>query len=215
MRRINPQWVFLIILTLWIPVLCFADESESTSIDEELIAEKIENLERLRHISEVAQERRLEQEEMQIAKDSESSTLETVAMNIYGWGFIIFGTALAIYGIVGTAVALWKSCKFNYHLYIEYGEFAYGKATNLDEEHMRDEIAKKIKYETKDTDDYSWFRAVGFSLLGLLILTLCAILWPIALFVFGPELLTSAVAYRKRKKMIFEKKLKGENVGTV
>ena len=214
MRRVNPQWVFLIILTLWIPVLCFADESESMPLAENIIAEKIENMNRMQGIREITQARMHERNQIEAAQ-AEVDAEPWLPFVIYKWGLLIAGILGAVFAVGGTVVMIWKSMRFNYYLYVEYGEFAYAKTDSSSESNRREEVAKKYNFDFKDVDDYAWFVALGYSALACVVLTIMVFLWPIALIVLGPELFTMAIAYRKRKKMVFEKKLKGEDVGTV
>ena len=110
MKRINAQWVFLIILALWIPVLCFADDTAQ---------DKVAHLQHMEQLKAGVYEQKQVQEKI----DSNP----TIPMKIYSVGLIIFaglGAAL-ILGI--TVSVLWESIKFNYYLYVTNGTFCFLK----------------------------------------------------------------------------------------
>ena len=92
MKRINAQWVFLIILALWIPTLCVADD---------VVLDKVAKLQQMEELKTIVHEQKQAQEKLY----SEPHTLT----KIYGIGLVIFG-ALGGTLAIGIAVsAFWES----------------------------------------------------------------------------------------------------------
>ena len=187
MKRINAQWVFLIILMLWIPALCFGYEVDGVDYPGPPIPETVE-------------------------------AEHGLMFYIWGWGVIACWVAGGAIAFILSAVGLIQSLRFNYHLYVTHGQFAFwtvdegGKTWN-----QRKEVAEKLKFLTRggktelaDTDlmFLAWWPV---SLVCLTVWTAFAIsgfLWPIVLFAGLPFFTIRLIAYRKRKKVVFVDKLK-------
>ena len=186
MERINAQWVFLIILMLWIPALCFGYKVDGVDYPGPPIPETVE-------------------------------AEHGLMFYIWGWGVIACWVVCGIIAFVVTVIGLTQSLRFNYHLYITHGQFAFwsvdegGKTWN-----QRKEVAEKLKFLTKNseptTDTDLLFLA--WWPLNLLVLAVWAafaiggLIWPIVLFAGLPFFSIRLIAYRKRKKVVFIDKLK-------
>jgi len=206
----------IIILTLLIPMMCFANESELTSLEEEVlpngeavseIPEKLEQLRRTQAAVETAA--------VQIGEVIEESESYWIS-KAWAWGAIGFSALAAFTSIILFFGMGWRCIRFNYHYYIEYGDYRLGWTLNTGERTKIRSILDKLGYESTtdnsniDYMDTSWFGFLSMWLLGTAVMFLGALAWPFTLIVFGPNILTELIAIRPRKKKIFEKKLKGE-----
>jgi len=136
---------------------------------------------------------------------------------IYAW------TALACFVVGGiissilTIGGIWNSLKFNYHLYVTHGIFAFwtvdegSKAWN-----QRQEIAKKLKVITEEStisDDteitfLAWWPVLIIIVVVWFVAVIGSALWPVVLFLGLPFFLIRTIALRARKKQVFVDKLK-------
>lgn len=203
----------LIILALLVPMLSFANESEPMSVEEEVlsqgessseITEKLEQLQRVQAAVETVQANK--------AEESEPHWIGKV----WVWGAIVFSALATTMSFVLLFGMGWRCIRFNYHYYVEYGDYRLGWALDSGERTKIHFILNKLGYKSTTDDistdymDTSWFGFLAMWLLGTAVMALGALLWPITLIVFGPNILTELVAHIPRKKKIFEKKLKGE-----
>lgn len=191
MKRINAQWIFLIILALWIPALCFADETveeEQTVVEETIVVS----------------------DTFGPPYEPEDSSL---AFTIWAWGVMVVGVLASIFGIISALLILFYSFKLNYHLYIEHGEFAFWFADESSESKLRRRNVIKDHFkkgsDPDDADMLGWWCCWLFMLLGSAIIAVGALLWPILIVGTAPFFLVRAVAFNKRRKKIFQDKLKG------
>ena len=202
----------LIILAL-LPILSFANETESATLEEELLIEQqLEAQEKADHVRRMAELSAMVKETEQVKEDVEDSEPWLITQ-IYLWGVMILGTGAIAFSIALMAASLWKSIKFNYYMFIEYGEFAWVKADSTARENARATVAEKYKdkgFEVKDIDHYTWFNALGMSLAATAIMFAMAIAWPVTIIAVGPQGLLTLIGWRKRKRVIFQKNLKGE-----
>lgn len=199
MKRINAQWVFLIILALWIPVLCFADET-------------------------VGPEQETVVEETIVVSDNFGPPYEpeesSLIFTIWAWGVVGVGVVGGIFGICSAAMLLFYSFKLNYHLYIEHGEFAFwfSSSETQDIKERRRNIIKthfKNYSDPEDADMLGWWCCWLFMALGTILIAGGAILWPILLVGFAPFFIVRAVAFNKRRKKVFQDKLKGNETNGI
>lgn len=201
----------LIIIALWIPLLCFANETDVVTEQQLVIQETIDNLQRMKTLRE-STSARLEEP---VEEDSGPWLITTIYLN----GVLYVGVVAVFLIAVFTAVSIIKSVVFNYYLFIEHGEYAFMKedVEDYNRDYLeRDVISKSRMLNIKEVKDYPWFSALMVSGQGIFVVTLFVLLWPIAIFLFGPNALVWLVTLRKRKKKVFEKKLKGEmSNGTV
>lgn len=203
-ERIYLVTVLLVILFLWIPNISFADEQTDLEIR---VAEKVEQLQNIQRINTT-----LEQAAATVAAEESEPWLVT---KIYAWGVFVFGIVAILFCIVAFVSTIHTSIRFNYHLYVEYGEFAWTKADTGAREDIRTEIAEKLKLPKNDITDYAWFPSLWMPALATVIVMIGVIAWPAVAVTAGPQGLIALLAWRKRKKRVFEKKLKGETVGPV
>ncbi len=118
--------------------------------------------------------------------------------------------------VIGTYIVLrhliWNSLRFNYRHYLECGEFVLCWGDDGNQEKKKDlrlKIAKEIKCEE---DFVSWFAALLMTAVVLVIHALIALAWPITIILVMPLALVRLIGYRKRKKISFTQKLKGEHL---
>ena len=208
MKRINAQWVFLIILALWIPVLCFADEtieSEQETVIEETI----------------------------VVSDVYGPPYEpketSLIFEIWAWGVIGVASGGGLWMLFLIGIMMWCSIKLNYHLYVTHGQFAFWFSKSDTDEltqfrNNRREVyrnyCKKKKIDTDesnidDSDMLGWWCCWLFLVIGIVGVGVVAILWPVAVILLGPFLLVRYVAIRKRKKQVFQDKLKGNETNGI
>ena len=119
---------------------------------------------------------------------------------------------MAIGGMIALRHLIWNSLRFNYLHYLEYGEFVIcwgDEDGNVTKKENRKEIAKQIKC---DADFVAWFAALCMTAVCMAIHALIALLWPITVIIVMPMMAVRAIGYRKRKKISFTQKLKGEHL---
>jgi len=203
----------LIILSLLIPMLCFATESESMSLEEETLLEseastKLSELHRVQDAVEAARE----------ATKTEVENEQNILVVIWQTGVFIFGAIAAAFILITGITSFAESIRFNYHLYIRHGKFCF-LATEEDSDDRRDreEVAKNVKgFEIKQVQTYGWFTNLGMVAAAAMIFGCGVIIWPITVLALGPTAIINLVGMRKRKKRIFEDKLKGNRTnGTI
>ena len=198
----------LLILALC-PVLTFANETEFETLEEELAFEQqIEAQEKANHVRRMTELSAMIQEKEQAQEEIESEPW--LIEKIYMWGLLVLGIPAILFCIAMTVESMWKSIRLNYHMFVEYGEFVFAKADSIERENARIEVAKKMKnFDVKDVNNYTWFTVLGMSFLASLVVMAGVVIWPISVIAFGPQALTGLLAWRKRKKKVFEKNLKG------
>ena len=124
----------------------------------------------------------------------------------------IFPFMMVIGGYIVLRHLMWNSLRFQYLHYLEYGQFVLlwgdddGDATKREN---RKEIAKQLKC---DADFVPWFAALLMSMLCMAVHALIAVFWPITIILVLPLMAVRAIGYRKRKKISFTQKLKGEHL---
>lgn len=201
----------LIILSLLVPMLCFADEVEPMSLEDE-VAMKIAQMHRVQNAVETAR-----------AGVEASAQVEEVVETEFSMAERIWAVGALIFLVLGAAISIgifvmmgWRCIRFNYHYYIEYGDYRLGWELESGERTKIQFILNKLGCESTTDDtgtdymDTSWFGFLAMWFVATLVIIIGAILWPLTVIVLGPNLLTELVANGPRKKKIFEKKLKGE-----
>ena len=216
MKRINAQWTFLIILALWIPVLCFADESDPQLID------TIE--------MEQGEYRIWETDPNFVGPPAPDPASEEVSWNelptwkkIYYAGIMFIFLAGGFSLLFSVLTMMWYSLKINYYLYINHGEFAFWfSGSDYEVQERRREIYQeycKSRFnnvnDPSDADMLGWWCAWLLLILGTIILVIVSLLWPLAVIGFAPAIFVRAIAYKKRKKQVFQDKLKGNETNGV
>ena len=137
-----------------------------------------------------------------------------LTFTIWAWGVVAFGILGSIFGILSALMMLCYSFKLNYHLYIEHGEFAFWFAGDAGAD-IRDRRRNIIKTHFKkgsdpdDADMLGWWCCWLIIVLGTVVIAGGALLWPILLVGFAPFFMVRAVAFNKRRKKVFQDKLKG------
>ena len=196
MRKINAQWVFLIILALWIPVLCFANESEAQSI-----AEETEIVDAVDYEF--------------VCPPAPENVGHGLMFNIWAGGVLLVWVFGGLFSSAITIVAIWHSLRFNYQLYITHGQFAFWTVSESTKDwDRRYEIAKELKYLSKNSSDdvdmtfLAWWPAIIVLLICWAAVAIGGFLWP-AVFIAGfPFFVIRTIARKKRKKVVFIDKLK-------
>ena len=125
----------------------------------------------------------------------------------------LFPFVMAVGAYIVLRHLIWNSLRFNYHHYLECGEFvlAWGDDNNnIEKAERRKKIAKQLKIA--DADFTSWFAALCMTVVVLILHALIALLWPITIILVFPLALVRAIGYRKRRKIAFTQKLKGEHL---
>ena len=192
--------ILYLVLLLCISNITFADEQAEMELR---VAEKVEQVQAMQRFDNLVRER------MALAEKEESEPW--LISKIYAWGVIVFGSAAIVFCVGAIIVTLWASIKFNYHLFVEFGEFAWIKADTTTRENMRYQIADTVKgLDTKNISEYAWFPALGMSFLASAVVLIGVAIWPVVAVIVGPQGVINLIAFRKRKKRIFQKKLKGE-----
>lgn len=139
---------------------------------------------------------------------------ETGFSFFYWYGEILFWFLPAVM-IVGGYIVLrhliWGSLLFNYHYYLEYGSFVllWGDGDDIKYKERRLKLATELKIEA---DFASWFAALAMSGFILIMCLLTGYLWPITVIFVVPLALVRLIGYRKRKRINFTQKLKGEHL---
>jgi len=119
---------------------------------------------------------------------------------------------LVIGGYIVLRHLIWGSLKFNYHHYLQYGEFVLCWGDD-DNDHEKKERRLKIAKEHKcEADFVSWFAALLMSAVVLFLFAIIAISWPVTVILVLPLMVVRGIGYRKRKKIEFTQKLKGEHL---
>ena len=199
MKRINAQWVFLIILALWIPVLCFADET-------------------------VGPEQETVIEETVVVSDNFGPPYEPeespLTFTIWAWGVVGVAVVGSVFGILSALMMLFYSFKLNYYLYIEHGEFAFWFSSNDSQdrkERRRNIVTAHFKKgsDPDDADMLGWWCCWIFMALGTIFIAAGAVLWPILLVGFAPFFIVRTIAFNKRRKKVFQDKLKGNETNGI
>lgn len=138
-----------------------------------------------------------------------------------GWTFMgiyldVLSYSLPLFMLIATYICLrhliYESLRFNYRHYLKYGEFVllWGERDDPDRTTHRKEIAKEMKV-TED-DFLPWFSSLAMSVIVFLFLLAVVFLWPITFIIIVPLLIVRGFAYRKRQKISFTQKLKGEHL---
>lgn len=130
---------------------------------------------------------------------------------VLGW---ILPTMMIIGGYIVLRHIIWDSLRFNYYHYLKYGEFVLFWGDNDGDPELREQrkgIAKKLKI---DAYFVSWFAALSRSVVVFIGFVLTACLWPITFILVMPLGIVRLIGYRKRKKVVFTQKLKGEHLET-
>lgn len=119
---------------------------------------------------------------------------------------------MLIAGYIVLRHLIWGSLKFNYHHYLQHGEFVLLWGDDGDDhtkKQIRIDLAKELKIEA---DFASWFAALAMSLFLLIMWAATAYLWPITCILVIPLMIVRLIGYRKRQKIEFTQKLKGEHL---
>jgi hypothetical protein len=125
----------------------------------------------------------------------------------------VFPFMMIIAAYISLRHLIWNSLRFNYLHYIAHGEFvlAWGDdGGNVTKKERREKIAKDIKMH--EDDFASWFAALCMSLVAIVVCGLIALAWPITIILVFPLMAVRAIGYRKRRKVAFTQKLKGEHL---
>jgi hypothetical protein len=206
------KYALLVLLSL--PLLSFATETEVEVLEAELALEQsLRAQEKAEHLALMQRIVETVQDELQVEEEPEPepNLIWEAIKHIYVWGMFISGIIAVMLGIVLTSFMLLRSLIFNYNLYVQHGLFAFVNDKDYDVDELRKDAKSLSKYTTKaDIDELPWWNAIGFSLIGCIIFVAAAVAWPAVLVAFGPQLIINVVALRKRKKVVFQKKLKGE-----
>lgn len=120
---------------------------------------------------------------------------------------------MIIGGIIVLRFLIWESLRFNYHHYLQYGEFVIlwgDDGGNHEKAERRKKIAKDLKI--MDDDFTSWMAALVMSLVVFAIHVVTALLWPVTMILVVPLAIVRLIGFRKRKKIAFTQKLKGEHL---
>ena len=118
--------------------------------------------------------------------------------------------------VIGSYIVLrhliWNSLKFNYHHYLECGEFLLCWCDDGGK-HVKQEIRERLSKELKCEKEFvSWFAALLMSAIVLAIHFFIALLWPVTIIFVLPLMIVRGLAYRKRQKIEFTQKLKGDHL---
>lgn len=192
MKRLNAQWIFLIILMLWIPMLCFGYAVNGAEFVGPPAPEPVE---------------------------------QGIMFLIWCWGvmacWVIGGLIASVLSVIG----LIHSLRFNYHLYITHGQFAFWTVDEGSKTwNQRKQVAEGLKFlkgdkNSKVNDADLMFLAwwpVNLVCLGLwAVFAIGGFIWPIALFAGLPFFTIRALAYKKRKKVVFIDKLKDKETNGI
>lgn len=110
---------------------------------------------------------------------------------------------------------MYDSLRFNYHYYLKHGEFVF--IWPLDgETKKREQIIKIAKDNNIDAVEFvSWVGTLIMSSGVTAGLLLIAVAWPLTIVTVVPPLVVRGLAYRKRQKISFTQKLKGDHLGGV
>lgn len=137
---------------------------------------------------------------------------------IYKWGVIASWLVGGVMCAGLTFVALWHSMRFNYHLYVTHGQFAFWAVEEGSKTwDKRKEIGIKIKCIKENASDSSasadilflaWWPAILVMLFCWAVAAVAGIVWPLILFAGLPYFVIRTIAYKKRKKVVFVDKLK-------
>ena len=182
MKRINAQWVFLIILMLWIPVLAFGYEVNGVEFVGPPAPEPVKH-----------------------------------GIMYLIWAYVAIGCAGAtgLMALILTVGGLWTSLKFNYHLYVIHGQFAFWTVDEGTKEwNNRTEVGKKIgeikDNGRQDTDMtfLAWWPVLIVIVCVWFLAAVGSALWPVVLFLGLPFFLIRTIAKGRRKKQVFVDKLK-------
>jgi len=121
--------------------------------------------------------------------------------------------ALCVAGYIVIRHLMYDSLRFNYRYYLEYGEFVI--LWPMDgEQKKKDQIQKIIKENNIETSEFvSWLGALIMGLFVTAILLVVAVAWPLTIVTVVPPLIVRGLAYRKRQKINFTQKLKGDHLG--
>ena len=126
---------------------------------------------------------------------------------------IIFPALMVIGGYIILRHLIWASLIFNYHHYLEHGNFVilWGDDSDPKKKDQRITIAKKLKVEA---DLVSWCAALGMTVFVLIMVLVGAYAWPVILVFVMPLGIVRLIGRRKRKKIEFTQKLKGSHLNS-
>ena len=125
----------------------------------------------------------------------------------------IFPFMMMIAAYISLRHLIWDSLRFNYHHYLECGEFvlAWGDdGHNIEKKERRKKIAKQIRMT--EPDFAAWFAALAMTAVVFVVCSLIGLAWPITIIFVFPLMIVRAIAYRKRRKIAFSQRLKGEHL---
>jgi hypothetical protein len=124
----------------------------------------------------------------------------------------LFPFLMAVAAYIILRHLIWNSLRFNYHHYLECGEFVLcwgDDGGNHEKKERRLALSKTLDCEE---DFVSWFAALTMSLVVIAIHVLIALAWPITVILVFPLATVRLIAYRKRQKIAFKQKLNGDHL---
>lgn len=135
---------------------------------------------------------------------------------IYGWGVVGCLGACGIIALILTVGGLQASLKFQYHLYVTHGQFAFWTVdTNTQLFKNRLDVAKTLKLVKEDTESEDteltfvcWWPVLIIIGIVWIVGAIASFLWPVVLFLGLPFFLIRSIAFKKRKKQVFVDKIK-------
>jgi len=140
---------------------------------------------------------------------------EGILFQIWAWGAIGCLAACGIVALILTVGGIQASLKFNYHLYVTHGQFAFWtveKDTKLFKNRL--DVALKIgqvkEAGKQDTDltFLAWWPVLIVLAAVWFIGAVGSILWPAVLFLGLPFFTIRTIAFKRRKKQVFVDKIK-------
>lgn len=107
---------------------------------------------------------------------------------------------------------VYESLKFNYHYYLAHGEFVIIWPTDNEQTKTARIAAVAKANKINDITFISWGATIIMSVVIIAVFSFIAVAWPITTLTTLPLLILRAIAYRKRQKIAFTQKLKGDHL---
>jgi hypothetical protein len=107
---------------------------------------------------------------------------------------------------------VYESLKFNYHYYLAHGEFVIVWPGENEQTKAARITAIAKANNINDITFISWGATIIMSVVIIAVCSFIAVAWPITTFTTLPLLILRLVAYKKRRKITFTQKLKGNHL---